>query len=946
MSEESLYQIASSIKKHRKQEVNEYIHNPAVARALCTCKNTLDPSLNGEGVFWLVNKEYNNLANKGRKPLMGDGTSVYKNTKMGAVLSAFTSGTHPYVVGNLINRRKGCVNEVEVTVHNRSKYSLTENSVKELEVNIDEQAFRYQTLEELFQEEDVLVSRIDELKRKQEEDRKALEAAEKAAEEERKRQQAEEEEKARLLAEQLRKEDEIRQNQINELNQQLAENKAKQSRVQNFIRDGAQLRSEPILDYSQEYAKRSHLYDGVPVVIEGGPGTGKTTTMIQRLKFLISETALKEYEVPLTDAQIEQLTNSETRNKNWLYFSPTDKLLGYLRQNMIEEELVPNEDNTKTLATFCEAMLKAYKLRMPESDGPFMLYRQKVGEESLIVKARVAVASFERYIVKAVTEKLLGVAKLQTSQYPWHSKALGIKAYCLKAENVKDIHGLMNLLASMQLNESSTIKDNDKLIRDVKDKLALLVLNAIMADEPTVLKVQKLFAKWEDDDDVSDEEMDDEDGDDEVNTDYSTLDFRPMLYNRIKPLLRSLSLHKIDKKQKVSKKQTELYDLIKEFVDEQDLTELGQLEWFGKMFAFPCKGIGSNILNQIPKLYKAYRKEIIKLGSTCYDLKLLQKIVQKDNGKRIHRDELELLVGFINNLILGIYKKSKMRFEAMRNHKYVAAYIENAKYVIGVDEATDYSIIDYYFMASFRHYEYNSMTLCGDIMQGLNDNGINSWNELKQFVLPNLIVYELKVSYRQTPTLLDMSKRLYKDDQEKDAPYETNFQRSDSEPAPLCFVSDDMEEKTKWMARRICEVYKRCGGKLPSVAALFPFAMMSGSFINWINVIFDLKFDTCYEGGIIVSILTLCMIVILIHNLVLFCSSLANHKKEIKKGIFAFVMFLVVFLSICSLRISNCSSEKYQFIQSQSEQEREQLDNDIMKYKMQKYKKYSDHLYE
>lgn len=687
MSEESLYQIASSIKRHKKLEVSEYIHNPAIARALCTCKNTLDSSLNGDGVFWLVNKEYNNYANKGRKPLMGDGTSVYKNTKMGAVLSKNFSGVHSYPVGNLQNHRKDLVNEVEVTIHNRAKFTPTEYSVKELDINIEDQAFRYQTLEELFFEKDVLVSRIDELKRKQEEDHKALEAAEKAAEEERKRQQDEVAEKARQEAEKLRKEEEEKQRQIDELNQQLVDNKAKQARVQNFIREGEQLRLQHILDASQEDAKRSHLYDGIPVVIEGGPGTGKTTTMIQRLKFLISETALKEYEAPLTDAQIDQLTNYENRNKNWLYFSPTDKLLGYLRQNMIEEELIPNEDNTKTLATFTEAMLKAYKLRMPESDGPFMLYRQKKGEESLIVDAKVAVVSFERFIVRTVSGKLLGIAKLQTSQYPWHSKALGIKAYCQKAENVKDIHGLMSLLVSMQSNEASTLKDNDKLIRKVKDQLAYSVLNAVLADEPTALKVQKLFAKWEDDDEASDEEMDDEYAEEEVSVDYSTLDFRTMLYNRIRPLLRSLSLREIDKKQNLSKKQTELYDLIKEIVIGIDLMEFGQLEWFGKMFAFPCKGLEINILNQIPKLYKAYRKEIIKLGSTCYNQKLLQKIVQKDKGKRIHRDELELLVGFINNLILSIHKKSKMRFESMRNHKYVAAYIENAKHVIGVDEA-------------------------------------------------------------------------------------------------------------------------------------------------------------------------------------------------------------------------------------------------------------------
>lgn len=90
-----------------------------------------------------------------------------------------------------------------------------------------------------------------------------------------------------------------------------------------------------------------------------------------------------------------------------------------------------------------------------------------------------------------------------------------------------------------------------------------------------------------------------------------------------------------------------------------------------------------------------------------------------------------------------------MRFESMHNNKYVKAYMENVKPVIVVDEATDYSLIDYYFMASFRHYEFNTMTLCGDIMQGLNNYGIESWEQLKKYILPNLKIFEFKVSYRQ-----------------------------------------------------------------------------------------------------------------------------------------------------------------------------------------------------
>jgi DNA helicase IV len=179
-----------------------------------------------------------------------------------------------------------------------------------------------------------------------------------------------------------------------------------------------------------------------------------------------------------------------------------------------------------------------------------------------------------------------------------------------------------------------------------------------------------------------------------------------------------------------------------------------------------------------------------------------------------------LIVGTINRIILSIYKKSKTRFEAMRKNKFVDAYCDNVKPVIGVDEATDYTVIDYYFISSFLHYEYSSLTLCGDIMQGLNAHGIKSWNELKAHLFPNMEVVELKRSYRQLPTLVEMSKQIYKDTLGVWPAYNTTIERQEIEPTPIYFVSDDMEEKAEWMAKRIIEVMNFYDGAIPSIAIL------------------------------------------------------------------------------------------------------------------------------
>ena len=568
--------------------------------------------------------------------------------------------------------------------------------------------------------------------------------------------------------------------------------------------------------------------------------------MIQRLKFLISPQALEEYEAPLTEEQILAITDINVRDNNWLYFSPTEKLLLYLQANMQGEYLNANENNTTTLDNFRNKMLMAYKLRRPESDGPFKLYKLKSAEEqTLILNAQKAIKAFEKFCISNITNILLNAYKLKTTDFSWHEQALSIKAYCKRAENVKDIDALIRLLNSLYDNERRSVSIIEMQLGDELGKKALFIKNKVDEDESLKNKVVSLFEQWRQetiitqDEDVDENSMDDAEDDEE---DLSSISYDAKLYQQIKPILKKLGLQKYDSKQKLTKRQNDLYNIIKPYVDLVNTDLIGELSWFTKNYAFFCRGVESNLLNQIPRLYKLFRKKQIEQGNNVFNVKLLEKIQKKDGGKRLHPEELELIVGFVNNMLLGIYRKSHNRFDKMKN-KYVEAYKENVKPVIGIDEATDYSVIDYYFMASFRHYEYSTLTLCGDIMQGLNDNGIKNWKQLKDFVLPDLEVVELKTSYRQLPSLLDMSKQMYYDDLGVEAPYTTKKVRSDNEPAPICIISDDEDEKAEWIAKRIIEVYKAYDESMPSVA------IFVGDNVNISNLV-EVINDQDYLNGI------------------------------------------------------------------------------------------------
>ena len=67
-----------------------------------------------------------------------------------------------------------------------------------------------------------------------------------------------------------------------------------------YIRKQGEMRYSYIVDPIQTGIMEKHLYDGKTVVIKGGPGTGKTTTMIHRLAYLTNTFAIDEDEKNLS----------------------------------------------------------------------------------------------------------------------------------------------------------------------------------------------------------------------------------------------------------------------------------------------------------------------------------------------------------------------------------------------------------------------------------------------------------------------------------------------------------------------------------------------------------------------------------------------------------------------------------------------------------------------
>lgn len=96
---------------------------------------------------------------------------------------------------------------------------------------------------------------------------------------------------------------------------------AKRARIRHVITNAA-LRNQPKLDSDQLRVKQLQILDG-QVIIEGGPGTGKTTTLLDRIN-LLTDPAIREHLPDLSDAALVRLTDPA---KAYRLFTP-DPALG------------------------------------------------------------------------------------------------------------------------------------------------------------------------------------------------------------------------------------------------------------------------------------------------------------------------------------------------------------------------------------------------------------------------------------------------------------------------------------------------------------------------------------------------------------------------------------------------------------------------------------------
>lgn len=598
-----------------------------------------------------------------------------------------------------------------------------------------------------------------------------------------------------------------------------------------YFHEQGELRYNANLDKTQTSIKTSHLYDGTTLIIDGGPGTGKTTTMIQRLRYLIDEepinedSKLPEHKYSLSLANRNKLKDLIAQKKDWIFFSPSELLKDYLSSTMSKGNLVDPAPRIYDWNAFRVKMVRDYYHLL---DSGFRIKRSNV---SLMYSNSNAIDLLTKHYLetlKVIKEKLPVIGK---SSYRWAALALNIGEKLSQTDgfdSVRDYIMLFHNLKESYADECQQyLNENKKRIED----FTLWIQAKTNLNDESKRSIDSIIDKQgaiENEDIESNAELEDVIGEDDE-TRVVQADRR---YRTIRSWVRKYAYKQMVPDIKLSESQELLSDLLFPlFGDEEKETikHIGELLLF-EQYAKYTKGIKSNMLSIIPNVYKSFRRKILKAKAEGWNHELLNELIQSSQNKYLHPQEQSLLLGFINNLVKEI--KKNLPNEQVKHH-YIEAYEENCRPIIGIDEATDFSGIDIYAMASFSNLDFYSITLCGDIMQRLTTTGINSWDEAMKY-LPKPKVMSLRTSYRQSSSLLDLAKKLYFDAMKEEAGYKAKMTTT-KVPQPLLYVSPNEEDKIIWIVKRIEEVYNAYGKKLPAIAIFLNDKKDISEFVRMLN---------------------------------------------------------------------------------------------------------------
>lgn len=514
-----------------------------------------------------------------------------------------------------------------------------------------------------------------------------------------------------------------------------------------------QLPARAILDQTQDEIFR--LPFNKKIRISGAPGTGKTTVLLKRLSQKTKMVFLKpEERILIGNIPWEQ------DNDNWILFTPSDLLKGYLKDALAKEMLPATDKHVQVYDTFrLEILREAGFIRIGQR-GLFSVLDDK---ETLLKEAGYkSVLELSKEFESFLDDLFKTYLQKKINRF---NQQVGVLKPILDAEQESILSKAKELQAASESPDAYQIREKARRLRELN-----LETSRFSKAYQNLIEPLKSFQNFD-------------------------LRFAYQLGGRIHDGAAQLASNTISTElfPQISPILTKLIKELRDFAESLSLKNLYEL--IGK---------GYQDFRENPENFEKYFQFNKKNEVDSSKISAPEQNVLLFHALEFVRKFMDLLPVDGNGVP-----------DAMQQIR------ARMKPIITIDEAADFSPLEIACMERFALPKIGGVSICGDLMQRVTKHGLQAWEDLAE-MSGSYDSYELSLSYRQTATLFEIANKLHRQMTNKESNYRSANAPSINDPQPLSKKCPNISDEAEWITGLVEEILSSNGGRLPGMAILVP----------------------------------------------------------------------------------------------------------------------------
>lgn len=565
---------------------------------------------------------------------------------------------------------------------------------------------------------------------------------------------------------------------------------------------GTGLRNEAVLNKVQDRIFRLPM--GRQVMLEGPPGTGKTSTLIKRLaqKLALTRDSTEDFRL------VEENGLGTPHRDSWIMFSPTPLLELYLVQAFADNNVASGQKHVQTWADFRND-LAGRVLGLLRSGSRKTGFQREETEIHLSPKAIADQpglhAAFDRFLHQTARAELDAALTLlaDSGEQVLRDAALRIVNRLPVGVSILTTHLAVEAQADALRKWAGEARNG--LLEEVNRRIEVITRRR----RPDLPALSTIVARLG----TAEMEEEDEDG---LETEAQPSSTAEAMRRALRAAIRALAVAaKAGRAVPRSSKFAPVIDWLGDgALAQTDLVAMGRrYEIFAAVEQVTL--VTRNHFTKLPARYRAFRRSLPENW-------FLPKAAE---AQKLTYDELDLLVAVhleaANELLTSPQVRGGLGQGSLQVLAPLRAEFRNQ---VVVDEVTDFSALQLRAMVSLSTPGIRSFFACGDFNQRLTAQGV-SGREALEWAVPGLEFHEVAVSYRQSQELRGFADRLIGLAGGRLTVVETAGEaggdRAEAGFAPAFHAATDAEDQARWIAARIEEIDAR-HDELPSIAVFVP----------------------------------------------------------------------------------------------------------------------------